>query len=373
MRRGTADPTLWAGVFDPDETILWSGGPSLPRRLAVELIIAVAALIVAGASLRQGGLWSVVTLLVAFFLVRGFWLHGLGVSATHYAITTRHIAVRQTGWRSWWQKYPLRDYFVQDDLGVLRVFHQPPVPVGGHFPQARLIYLPRAQRRAALLAANGVERQNFHIPARQAREPMETLVPRLLTHAGAARRGLQPLLWQGQPLAAAAAMPLMLGAVAAMFLATFALIAAVKGDGSGAISLGIWAILAGTAEIAWFRWQSRREASVRYAIAGRYAIRIGRGVPLLTLACDVHRIEPTARIQMDALSVAYAPIATFGKHGWTIHQIAFHNPPALAEVARLLRSIADGQGAGESHPTDQALTRNSGTDQDTRDREEARP
>ncbi|MGL4278922.1 MAG: hypothetical protein ACRCS0_01030 [Albidovulum sp.] len=373
MRRGAGDQTLWAGVFDPDETILWSGGPSLPRRLAVELIIAVAALIVATASLRRGGLWSVVTLLTAFFLVRRFWLHGLGVSAAHYAITTRHIGIRQMGVRSWWQKYPLSDYFLQKDLGVLRVFHRPPVPVGGRVPKARLIYLPRAERRAALLAANGVERQNFHIPARHAREPMETLVPRLLAHAGAAKDGSQPLLWQGQPLAAAAPMPLILGAAAAMLLATFALIAAIKGDGPGAISLGFWAILAGAAEVAWFRWQSRREASVRYAIAGRYAIRIGRGIPLLTLACDVHRIEPRARIQTDALSVAYAPIATFGRYGWTVYQIAFLNPPALAEVARLLQSIADRQGAAESRPTDQALTRNSGTAQDTRDRAEARP
>lgn len=367
------DTPLWEGVFEPDEAILWSGGPSLPRQLAAELAIALAALFIASASMRQGGLWAVVAMFAAFFLVRRFWIHGLGISAMRYAITTRHIAVRQTGGRPWWKKYPLNHYFLQEDFGILRVFHRPPVPVGAHVPQARLVYLPRAARRAALSAANGAMRQNFHIPARHAQEPMETLVPVLLARAGVAGDEPVPLLWQGRPMTSPLAMPLMLGAVASMFLAAFALIAIIKGDGWGAAGLGVWAVVAGAVEVAWFRWQSRREASVRFAIAGRYAIRIGRGIPLLTLACDVHRIEPMARILTDALTVSYAPIATLGKHGWLIHQINFHNPPALAEVARLLQSVADGQKASEARPHDRGLTGDGGTAQETGDRAEPRP
>ncbi|WP_343080755.1 hypothetical protein [Ostreiculturibacter nitratireducens] len=336
-RHDTAD---WDGVFDRDGTVYWTGAPDRTRLVLTKYGLAASALFLGGPFVAAGGMQAAVSVIVTFFALRALWLHLLRVSETRYAVSDRHIAIRRFGHGAGWLKYPSSDYFLQNDNGQVRVFARLHVPRSAHGPVARLPYLPSRERTAALRAAGRVPHHHFHVPRHMAGMDIEVLLPYLLARAGIEEAEMPPLLWQGRPDSAPMMVPWLFPGAVAIVLFGAALAAAVAGHVQSAIWAGAGSLLAALIEIGVFRLQDRRATAVRYALAGRYAIRIGPGVPFLTGLCEIQRISPTAPISADATDVIYGEEAIRIRGAWVTARVTFHKPPDAARLLGLLRDAA---------------------------------
>lgn len=339
MRGGRAD-TSWQDVFGPDEPVLWSGAPDRTRQVLTKHGIAALALLQIGPFLGRGGLWAAVGFLAAFFLVRAFWLSFFRVSWTRYAVTARHVEIRRGGHGVGWIKYPLSDYILQEDLGLLRLFRQPQLRPVEPNPAARLWYLPRHERAAALTAAGQVPRRSFQVPRRMLAEEIAPLLPELLRRAGVFEPDRPPLLWQGRPASAPMVMPLLFPGALAMMCFAGVLIAAIIGHVPTAVWAGLGCFLGLAAEVGYFRWQTRRHIATRYALAGRYAITLSPGLPFLRAHCKVSRISRDSFISSDATDVAFGAEAFHLRGRWLTGRVTFHRPPDAARLLDLLRGLA---------------------------------
>lgn len=339
MRGGGAD-TGWQDVFGPDEPVLWSGAPDRTRQVVTKYGIAALALLLIGPFLGKGGLWAAVGFLAVFFLVRAFWLTFFRVCWTRYAVTARHVAIRRGGHGAGWIKYPLSDYILQEDLGLLRLFRQPLMRPIEPNPAARLWYLHRHERTAALAAAGQVPRRSFHVPRRMLGQEIASLLPDLLRRAGVFELEAPPLLWQGRPASAPMVMPLLFPGALAMMCFAGALVAAIMGHMSTAAWAGAGCLLGVMAEVSFFRWQTRRHIATRYALAGRYAITLSPGLPFLRGHCDIRRISRDSYIASNATEVALGAEAFRVRGRWVTGAVGFHKPPDAARLLDLLRDLA---------------------------------
>jgi len=334
----------WDQIFDVGDTVLWTGAPDRTRLVMTRYGLAGLMLVVAGLMFERGGLWFAAALIAAFFAVRGFWLALFRIGETHYAISTRHVAIRRLGHRSGWLKYPLTEVFLQEDLGLIRVFALPHCHPRPPAPIARLWHLCAPDRAAALRAAGQVPHRRFHIARQRIDGDLSSVLPDLLRRAGVETSQPLPILWQGRPLAAPMVMPWMVPAAAAILLFAGAIVAAVTGHAGAALWAGAGSVTAMAVEVGGFRWQQRRELALRYAVAGRYAIRIGPGLPCLTALCDIRRISCHSPIAADATDLTYAAEAYLVRGGWASGRVTFHRPSDPVAVEHLLRRLSAGDG-----------------------------